>query len=219
MSLTIPVPTDSPQNDILQYVPLLLSAIEGFLEYADIWEETDYVAALDYMEELKRWIVENMPPVDQHAIGEIIMFAHDDLPAKWLPCDGQAVSRTTYAELWALIGYEFGNGNGTTTFNLPDLRARVPLGGHVGVNIPMGGTGGEFNHTLTEAELPAHTHPAGAGTAFVMRAGSGNGLTPGSGATVPLVPSTANTGSRGSGTAHNNMPPYQVIGFAIYAGV
>ena len=61
-------------------------------------------------------------------VGEVRMYAGATAPVGWLICDGSDVSRTTYAALYAIIGNTFGNGNGTTTFNLPDMRSRLPLG-------------------------------------------------------------------------------------------
>ena len=61
-------------------------------------------------------------------IGEIHAFGGSVIPSGYLLCDGQAVSRTTYAELFAVIGTTFGTGNGSTTFNVPDLREAVPVG-------------------------------------------------------------------------------------------
>lgn len=83
----------------------------------------------------------------------------------WLLCDGTAVSRTTYASLFAQIGTRYGAGDGSTTFNLPDLRGRSCIGAGTG---SQGGTLttrdistkyiGEESHTMTESELVAHTH-------------------------------------------------------------
>lgn len=56
------------------------------------------------------------------------MFAAETSPTNWLECNGSAVSRTTYATLFAIIGTNWGNGNGTTTFNLPDTRGMFPRG-------------------------------------------------------------------------------------------
>lgn len=65
----------------------------------------------------------NVPPT-----GSLLAYAGSAAPAGWLLCGGQAVSRTTYATLFGIIGTTYGAGNGTTTFNVPDLRGRVPAG-------------------------------------------------------------------------------------------
>lgn len=83
-------------------------------------------------------------------------FAGTAAPEGYLMCDGAAVSRTTYATLFAVIGTTFGAGDGSTTFNVPDLSGRVPLG--VSSSHLLGSTGGSETVTLTEQELPAHVH-------------------------------------------------------------
>lgn len=88
--------------------------------------------------------------------GLIEPFAGTTVPTGYLLCDGSAVSRTTYATLYAVIGDTFGAGDGVDTFNLPDLSGRVPLG--VSSTHLLGSTGGSETVTLVEAELPAHTH-------------------------------------------------------------
>ncbi|HXJ22501.1 MAG TPA: tail fiber protein, partial [Polyangia bacterium] len=83
------------------------------------------------------------------------------VPAGWLLCDGSAVSRTTYASLFAAIGINFGGGDGITTFNLPDLRGRTIIGAGHGTGLTartLGQTVGEETHTLSTSEMPAHSH-------------------------------------------------------------
>lgn len=95
--------------------------------------------------------------------GDIKANAGTTVPDGWLACDGSAVSRTTYAALFAVISDTYGNGDGSTTFNVPDYRGRVILGSGTGTDLTVrtvGDTGGAETHTLTEAELPAHTHTA-----------------------------------------------------------
>ena len=88
--------------------------------------------------------------------GIIMPFAGTVAPQGYLLCDGSAVDRTTYATLFGVIGTTFGSGDGSTTFNLPDLGGRVPLG--VSQAHTLGSTGGSETVTLTESELPAHVH-------------------------------------------------------------
>jgi microcystin-dependent protein len=85
-------------------------------------------------------------------------------PAGWLLCDGSAVSRTTYAALFAEIGTTCGPGDGSTTFNLPDMRGRVPVGKNTGTFLTLGQQGGEEAHALTSGEMPPHTHTGTTGT-------------------------------------------------------
>lgn len=88
--------------------------------------------------------------------GAIMAFATYYVPEGWLLCDGSAVSKTEYANLFAVIGDTFGQS--IETFNLPDLQARVVLGN--GNSYQVGETGGGVSTTLTERELPSHTHSA-----------------------------------------------------------
>lgn len=97
-----------------------------------------------------------MPP------GTILLYSGNltSLPNKthrWLFCNGSAVSRTTYKDLFDVIGITHGAGNGNTTFNLPDFQARFPMGSNGGSLT----AGGASSHTLTVAEIPAHSHSSG----------------------------------------------------------
>jgi len=116
----------------------------------------------------------------------------------WILCDGREVSRVTYADLFAVIGTQYGVGDGSTTFNVPDRTLTTLVGrdnmGGVSANVlvdanadVMGGTGGEFWYVLTLNQLPAHNHNAirgftGAGAvgnaagAFVLTAMPTEGL-------------------------------------------
>ena len=93
---------------------------------------------------------------DTLPIGSITAYGKETAPANWLICDGSAVSRTAYADLFAVIGTKYGEGDGSTTFNLPNLKGRVPVGldGSDTDFKPIGKTGGEKAHTLTVYELP-----------------------------------------------------------------
>lgn len=99
--------------------------------------------------------------------GTVSMFAGATPPAGWLICDGSAVSRTTYAALFGVTGAIYGAGDGSTTFNLPNLQDRFPLGKSGGSS--LGATGGAStlnlqhmhgtgNHALTVSEMPSHSH-------------------------------------------------------------
>lgn len=88
--------------------------------------------------------------------GSVYLFAGSTAPQGFLLCDGSAVSRDTYATLYAVIGDTYGAGDGFTTFNLPDLSGRVVLG--TSSTYTLASTGGEESHVLTSAEIPSHTH-------------------------------------------------------------
>lgn len=107
--------------------------------------------------------------------GVVFPFAGTTAPSDWLMCFGQAVSHTTYANLFAKIGTAYGAGDGSTTFNVPDMRGRVcagvdNMGGTAagrlttaagGVNAAtLGASGGAGTHTLTTGQIPAHGHTA-----------------------------------------------------------
>ena len=82
--------------------------------------------------------------------GMVVPYAGAAAPDGWLLCQGQAVSRTTYAQLFSVIGTTYGSGDGSTTFNLPDMRGRVA----VGSDANLGAKAGAKTHALTNAELP-----------------------------------------------------------------
>lgn len=88
--------------------------------------------------------------------GSILAYAKGANPDGWLLCDGSAVSRTTYAALFAVIGTTYGTGDGSTTFNLPNLAGRTVVG--TNSTYTLAKTGGEATHKLTVAELAQHNH-------------------------------------------------------------
>jgi microcystin-dependent protein len=87
-------------------------------------------------------------------LGQINLFAGAFVPAGWLACEGQILSIPSNVNLWSLLGTNFG-GNGTTTFALPDLSSRIPVGSSNG---QPGATYGAQETVLTAAQMPAHTH-------------------------------------------------------------
>lgn len=95
-------------------------------------------------------------------IGETVMFVGTFAPKGWAFCDGQLLNIADYSFLYSIMGTRFG-GDGVTTFALPDLRGRVPVGENTGV-YNLGQTGGQESVALTEAQLPAHSHAVNAVT-------------------------------------------------------
>ncbi len=98
--------------------------------------------------------------------GVINIFAGSISPDGYLICDGSPVSRTEYADLFAVIGTTYGEGDGSTTFNLPDLQSRIPVGISAEPEFDeLGKTGGAKDHVLTVDEMPAHSHAGSTGEA------------------------------------------------------
>ncbi len=89
-------------------------------------------------------------------IGGVCIYSGQTAPNGWLLCDGSAISRTTYSRLFSVINTLYGSGNGTSTFNLPNLQERIPVGKTISTN--LGTTGGNSSITLTTDQLPSHTH-------------------------------------------------------------
>ena len=158
-------------------------------------------------------------------VGEMAMWPSDTPPSGWLLCYGQEISRTTYAALFAVIGISYGSTSGST-FTIPDLRGRFPLGqddmGGVDANRvsasladSLGGASGAESHTLITGEMPSHNHRQ----ADVVNAGGGNASFAGSGTVNGFASPGTNVVSAGGGGPHNNMPPYLVLNFIIFAGV
>lgn len=159
------------------------------------------------------------PGGDTLPIGGIIAFDSDTIPKGWLLCDGRAVSRTKYAELFKAIGTKHGSGDGSTTFNLPNPKGRTLVGKDstdTDFNT-LGKTGGEKTHTLTVSELPSHSHiinsfrqyETGSSTDSSKLGRTTTGADGGS--------STIATGGTGENEAHNNLQPYMTTNFIIKA--
>lgn len=92
--------------------------------------------------------------------GGIVEYAGTTAPNGWLLCDGSAISRTTYADLFEVIGTTFGEGDGSTTFNLPNRKNKTGVGVDSSSThfSTLGATYGEATHKLTTSEMPKHDH-------------------------------------------------------------
>jgi len=147
--------------------------------------------------------------------GMISIYAGSSAPTGWLLCDGttgkDSVADPTLANLYAVIGTTYG-GTGADDFDLPDLRERVPVGLKAGGTFtPLGDTGGEETHVLTDAEMPSHDHQSVNGVTTNGVGGGGAGNVAGGGVTA----GEKRTSVAGSDTAHNNLQPYIVLNYII----
>lgn len=99
-------------------------------------------------------------------VGGMMEWGTNTPPTNWLICDGQAISRATYAALFAAYGTTWGVGNGTTTFNIPNRKGKVGVGRDAGQTEfdVLGETGGEKTHLLITSEMPSHAHTGAAHT-------------------------------------------------------
>ena len=88
--------------------------------------------------------------------GSILMYAGTTAPSGFLMCDGSLVSRSTYSDLFDVIGTTYGSGDGSTTFALPNLSGRVPMG--VSQDYALASSGGSETATLDSTSVPSHTH-------------------------------------------------------------
>jgi microcystin-dependent protein len=156
------------------------------------------------------WLLNTLIPV-----GLILPYAINSAPSGWLLCNGQAVVRATYPALNALLSgstYPYGNGDGTTTMNVPDLRGRIPVcaGTSGGSTFALGATGGEETHTLTAGEggVAAHGH------ANTIAAGSHSHTYNGATGKVPTntIGFTRVNVTHGTGAFNNNFVVYSGAG-------
>jgi microcystin-dependent protein len=163
-------------------------------------------------------------------IGVILPYGGSAAPTGWLLAYGQAVSRTTYAALFAVYSTTYGVGDGSTTFNVPDLRGRVPAGqddmggtsanrltnpgttsGGIDGDV-LGGTGGEETHiqTLTELAAHAHTYIRYNGQINVQSGG-------GAGGGIWQNSASPDTSSVGSSVGANVVQPTIILNYIIWA--
>jgi microcystin-dependent protein len=156
-------------------------------------------------------------------LSEIQIYAFSYAPKNWAQCNGQQMAISQNQALFSLLGTTYG-GNGTTTFNLPDLRSRTSLhfGNSPGGNFSQGQSGGEENHTLSIAEIPAHIHQVIASSNTADQPNPDGNLLA-KGGTAALFATTQNNtvmaantiANGGAGQGHPNLQPYLVLNFCI----
>jgi microcystin-dependent protein len=167
--------------------------------------------------------------MDEAYIGEIRPVSFNFAPKNWALCNGQTMQINQNQALFALLGTTYG-GNGVTTFNLPNLQSRVPVGVGQGpglANYSLGQIGGQEGVTLNATQLGGHTHTitgtiqAAPGNDDASPAGSypgGNGLgmyTSGSKNTTMGAVTPGTTDAQGGNGAHDNRMPYFALTYAI----
>ena len=148
-------------------------------------------------------------------LGEIRLFAFGFAPKNWLPCNGERMTIGSNAALFVILGTKFG-GNGTTYFNLPDLRGKVLLG--QGNGYAIGNSGGEEMHALTVAEIAAHSHGVMASENKANATTPTNNFWPANGGyqkTSDIQLSPVALTQTGNNAGHPNMAPFLSLNYCI----
>lgn len=184
-----------------------------------------------------QWIDVNTvsPSGNETPVGAILAFGGTAVPAGYLACNGAAFSRLLYAELFAAIGTTWGAGDGSTTFNVPDLMGRSPMGAGVGAGLTARTLAAKFGAeavllTAAESGMPTHLHSFA--TTIYTNASAVNpgvnlgGNPPGVYGTNSTAGYTGwnapdgtvqNAAAKDATTAHNNIQPSTVVAFIIRA--
>ncbi|HET6309267.1 MAG TPA: tail fiber protein [Rhodopila sp.] len=165
----------------------------------------------------------------QPYVGQVIAVGFNFAPVGWLLCNGQLVQISEYEALYNLIGTTYG-GNGQTTFGVPDLCGRSPLGQGTGPGLPtyvLGQMGGTESVSLTSAQIAAHTHPllASSGTGTTGTPASNMALANQPGTTVKIYGPASNSltlapsaiGASGNNLPHENRQPFNTVNYIIAA--
>jgi microcystin-dependent protein len=151
-------------------------------------------------------------------LSEIRIMSFGYAPRGWAMCNGQFLPINQNQALFSLLGTTFG-GNGQTTFALPDLRARTPI--HVGSGHTLGEKGGEPAHTISNAEMPMHTHVGSGSSNDGTVVLPGGNLLARSASALYIQPqnlaamSAATVASVGGSQAHLNLQPFLTLSFCI----
>lgn len=161
---------------------------------------------------------------DSVPIGAIQSYGGNVAPSGWLICDGRAISRTEYSELFYVIGTTYGSGDGSATFNIPDLKGRTLVGvGNSGAtgatNHTLGQKSGEETHKLEISEMPQHNHSqyANVGNAATGQTNLDDIAGCANINTQNVLVGARTTSDTGGNGYHNNMQPYLVTNYIIKA--
>jgi microcystin-dependent protein len=155
----------------------------------------------------------------QPYVGEVRIFAGNFAPAGWMFCEGQLLPISENETLFQLIGTTYG-GDGESTFQLPDLRGRLPI--HQGNGFILAEQGGAEEITLTINQMPTHSHPLLATTASGTNPNPGNNILAApvnidlyreTAANTPM--SSQGIGPVGGSQPHTNLQPYLCVDFII----
>lgn len=204
-------------NDVLTF-----NGTSGGFEWQDIGALVDTTIPDNTVSPAK------LSAIAKPVIGHIAMYAGDSqpdvTPYGWLFCNGQAISRSTYSALFAIVGTDYGAGDGSTTFNLPDMQNRVPIGAGDDYTVAQQ-WGSNTSSVPHDHSVSGHDHSF-SGTTGNNNAAGQRGSTGSSTADDPHQHGfSGTTSSAGSGTTGNSSPSVDIrqpslgVQFMIYAGV
>ncbi len=204
----------SPQNIYGWY---LVTTAGGLLRF---YEQFDGPVLISSGDSLRVTPAITLDEGDNVPTGVINMYGGTSAPTGWLLCDGTAVSRTTYAALFAVYSTTFGVGDGATTFNLPDLRQRFPLGKATsGTGSTLGGTGGTINHVhgLNTSSSGALIRVANASNTIrtILKTLPSWTPTDSTNITAGIANAAVTQGAQLVGNSDTGDPPFQAVNFII----
>ncbi len=152
-------------------------------------------------------------------MGQLLLGAWNFAPRGYNLCNGQLLGISQNSALFALLGTAYG-GDGIRTFALPNLQGRTPIGVSPFLGIPIGTVGGQSSHTLTNAEVPGHTHTLNAATNKASQTTAAGAILATGDAVIYAPPSSLTAMNAGSLTAvggqpHENQQPFLVMNWCI----